>query len=1203
MQTSNSAGDSLAGLSPSIACRMIMDSSGNFRFTHLSPEFARAHGVTPEQVYADAMLLCNQLERDDFARLVKAAAESLKTGMPVKVDLRFRTPSGELNWALLYCVPKRIEDGSTVWDGVEIDITERRGAEEALKESEEKYRLLVEASPHAMFLRDKNDRISYINPAGLKIFGAVSPDQVVGRFSLEFVHPDFHSIVNKRICRVLEDGETTPLMEQQFIRLDGSVVEVEVTSIPFSQEGEPGLQVLFRDITRRKQSEKSLQSSQAFLDAIIEHSPHSMWVSDSAGTMIRMNQACRDMFLTEDDEVVGKYNLLKDNVIEKQGHMPLVKKVFELGEKVQFTLEYDTSLLQVARPKIPTSLTLEVTISPVLDAQNNVIHAVIQHVDITERRRFEAALKRRQELGHLITIISSRFLKLEPEEINDGISNSLREIGEFMEAERSFLFFLHDDRQTASVTHEWCADAVESNWDLLQDLNVEEYAFFTGPLLRSEIVHYPRLPDVSLPIHLGKVAKILERSKSLLLVPIEFGRIVVGCLGFDAVNQEMSWPDDVIGLLRVVGEVFTSALARKRAEEDHRKSEQFLSQVIENAPFGAHFYRIDGDDKLIFTKANMAAGRILHLDHAPLIGKTIEEAFPGLKGTDLPITYEKIARYGIDHFSREVEYNESGIRGAFEINAFPTLPGHMAVFFVDITGRKSMEEALIEEATLRRILFEQSPDGIVILDPVTTRFMDFNTAAHRQLGYTREEFSHLSIQDVDAVESSEEIRARIAQVLRGGGTDFETRQRTKQGEFRNVHVRAHTVEALGKSFYQCIWRDITDRKRAEEERKQLQIQLAQAQKMESVGRLAGGVAHDFNNMLSVIIGHAEMALDQFSTEDPMRADIEEIRIAAQRSADLTRQLLAFARKQAITPKVLNLNDAISGMLTMLRRLIGEDIELSWMPQTHLHSVRIDPTQLDQALANLCVNARDAIAGIGRIKIRTQNTTVTEQNHPHDLDIKAGKYVLLSVADNGCGMSREVQDHLFEPFFTTKEVGRGTGLGLATVYGVVTQNQGVIYVKSELGKGTEIEIYLPSVELENSPTVAAETRKSWRGFGETVLIVEDEPAILNLGKTMLKKMGLNVLAANGPGDAIRMAEDHAGTIELLISDVIMPEMNGRDLASRIAVIYPNIKCLFMSGYTADVIANRGVLNEGVNFIQKPFSLQDLSAKVRELLKQR
>ncbi len=1203
MQASEGTGESADTLSSSIAYRMVMDQAGNGHFTYLSPGLALAHGITPEQAYQDSMLLCRQIHSDDFANLVKAATESLKTGAPVKVEIRFRKPSGELRWALLHCVPRRAPDGNTIWDGVEIDITERRSAEEALKESEEKYRLLVEASPHAMFLRDKNGRISYINPAGLKILGAASPDQIVGRSSLEFVHPDYHEIVLERVQRVQQHGETAPLLEEKFLRLDGSIVEVEVTSVPFSQGGEPGMQVLFRDITLRKTSEEALQSSKAFLDAIIEHSPHALWVSDSTGTMLRMNQACRDMLQIEDAKAVGQYNILRDSIVAEMGYLPLIRRVFDCGEKVQFSIEYD-SPQQPSSPAEPkTPLALQITISPVLDSQGNVIHAVIQTVDITDRKKFETALKRRQELGHLITIISSRFLRLEPEEINDGIHSSLREIGEFMEAERSYLFFLKEDRSRADLTHEWCADSIESNWEKLQNLGVAEHGFFTEPLLRSEIVHFPRLGDVPLPSHWSDVAPILKDIKSLLLVPIEVGRTVVGCLGFDAVHQEKIWPNDIIALLRVVGEVFTNALERKRAEEEHRRSEHFLSQVVENAPFGAHFYRLDNDHRLIFVKANKAAENILGIQHDSLQGKTITEAFPGLAGTDVPETYIHIARYGIDRVYREVEYNEGRIQGVFEISAFPTLPGHMAVFFVDVTERKRTERAFIEEATLRRILFEQSPDGIVILDPDSTRFLDFNTAAHRQLGYTREEFSRLSIKDVDAVESPQETRARISQVLRGGGTDFETLQRTKQGEIRNVHVRAHTVEALGRSFYQCIWRDITDRKRAEDERKQLQIQLAQAQKMESVGRLAGGVAHDFNNMLGVIIGHAEMTLDQFSDDDPMRADIEEIRKAAQRSADLTRQLLAFARKQAITPKVVNLNDAISGMLKMLRRLIGEDIELSWIPQTNLHSVRIDPTQLDQLLANLCVNARDAIAGIGQIKIRTQNIIITEDNRPRGLDIAPGRYVLLELSDNGCGMSEEVLSHLFEPFFTTKETGRGTGLGLATVYGIVTQNEGAIHVQSRLEEGTEFFIYLPSVEVEHPIKVSTERRNVWQGMGETVLLVEDEPAILNLGKTMLKKMGLNVLAASGPGEAIQMAQDHIGKIELLISDVIMPEMNGRDLAIKVAAIFPDIQCLFMSGYTADVIAHRGVLDEGVNFIQKPFSLQDLSAKVRELLEKR
>jgi signal transduction histidine kinase/ActR/RegA family two-component response regulator len=437
-------------------------------------------------------------------------------------------------------------------------------------------------------------------------------------------------------------------------------------------------------------------------------------------------------------------------------------------------------------------------------------------------------------------------------------------------------------------------------------------------------------------------------------------------------------------------------------------------------------------------------------------------------------------------------------------------------------------------------------------------------------------------------------------VIRHGQADFETLHRTRQGEIRSVSVRAQFVSVLGKSYYQCIWRDITNQKQADEERGRLQAQLSHSQRMESIGRLAGGVAHDFNNMLGVILGHAELALDQTAPGHPLHSSLDEIRKAARRSADLTRQLLAFARKQTVAPRPLNLNDAVAGMLSMLRRLIGEDINLVWKPEPALSLIRIDPAQLDQVLANLCVNSRDAIAGVGTIVIETGNRTIAESDAMEYADSMPGNYVVLILKDDGSGMPPEVLEHLFEPFFTTKEMGRGTGLGLATVYGIVKQNEGFIDVTSEPGKGTTFKIYLPQFTEEEEETAKSGDGKLWRSSGETVLLVEDEPAILSMGKTMLQEMGFAVLAAGTPGEAIRIAETNRGNIDLMITDVVMPQMNGRDLAARVNAMNPGLRCLFMSGYTADVIARSGVLEEGINFIQKPFSIEELSAKIREVL---
>lgn len=387
--------------------------------------------------------------------------------------------------------------------------------------------------------------------------------------------------------------------------------------------------------------------------------------------------------------------------------------------------------------------------------------------------------------------------------------------------------------------------------------------------------------------------------------------------------------------------------------------------------------------------------------------------------------------------------------------------------------------------------------------------------------------------------------------------------------------------------------DITDLKKMES-------QLLQAHKMESVGRLAGGVAHDFNNMLGVILGHAEIALEKAEGHQDLYADLKEIQSAAQRSADLTRQLLTFARKDIISPRQLDLNNTLESMLVMLRRLIGEDIDLIWKPASHTWPVKMDPSQIDQILANLCVNARDAISGVGKLTIETGRQTFDAEYCKKHPGFIPGDFVALAVSDNGCGMDEDTMKNLFEPFYTTKEVGKGTGLGLATVYGIVKQNNGFINVYSEPNQGTTFRIYLPRYLAETETLEKKPSDPINLDGTETILLVEDEPSILRMTRMMLERMGYKVLAAGNPREAIALAREHAGQIHLLMTDVVMPEMNGRDLARNMLSIYPKLRQLFMSGYTANVIAHHGLLYEGVKFIQKPFSKQDLAIKVREAL---
>jgi len=394
--------------------------------------------------------------------------------------------------------------------------------------------------------------------------------------------------------------------------------------------------------------------------------------------------------------------------------------------------------------------------------------------------------------------------------------------------------------------------------------------------------------------------------------------------------------------------------------------------------------------------------------------------------------------------------------------------------------------------------------------------------------------------------------------------------------------------------------DITDLKQSGAEKEKLQAQLIQAKKMESVGRLAGGVAHDFNNILSVIIGNTELAMLTAPPNSPFSKYLREILYAANHSADITRQLLGFARKQSIAPEVLDLNETIKGTHELLRRLIGEGIDLIWKPGSKVWPIKVDPYQIDQILANLCINAQDAIADVGKIIVETDIVFFDEAYCADHIGFIPGDYTLLAVSDNGCGMSQQTLENLFEPFFTTKDKDKGTGLGLATVYGIVKQNNGYINVYSDLGHGTTFKIYLPRHEAPlNKNRKIYPVEPDLRG-SETILLVEDEPTILHTASVMLERFGYTVLSASTPDEAISLAHENSDKIQLLVTDVIMPKMNGKDLAMNLLSHYPYLKHLFMSGYTAKKIEHHGVMDKEVNFIQKPFSMKDLGMKIREVL---
>jgi two-component system cell cycle sensor histidine kinase/response regulator CckA len=665
------------------------------------------------------------------------------------------------------------------------------------------------------------------------------------------------------------------------------------------------------------------------------------------------------------------------------------------------------------------------------------------------------------------------------------------------------------------------------------------------------------------------------------------------------VNDETEVRRHNAALQERVAELESALAELKQVEKALRESEERFWSLLENAPIGYQSLNEKGDliwanetwcQTLGYTREELL-GRNFSEFLFPDFHKHFHENFPQFKsqGFIRGVEFKMIRKDGTEisaSIDGKIEYKDDG---SFKQT-------HCAV--QDITERKKAEDALNREKERAESYLKLAGVIMVAIDTQGLVTM-INRKGCDILGYDEADvlgkdwFLNFVPERITKV-----IKPVSEQLLHGEIEPvefFENPVLTKSGQERliawhNRIIKSESGEIIG---HLSSGEDIT-------EREKLQAQLVQAQKMESLGRMAGGVAHDFNNMLGAILGHAEVAMENVDPSLQLHADLTGIRSAAERSADLTRQLLAFARKQTITPRVLDLNEAVSGMLKMLRRLIGEDIELVWLPGTDVWPVKVDPSQLDQILANLSLNAQDAITGVGRVTIETGQAFFDETYCSEIQGFIPGEYAQLTVSDTGCGMDKETQDRLYEPFFTTKEMGKGTGLGLATVYGIVKQNQGFISVYSELGQGTSFKIFLPRQEGKPEIIPQKNAGVSVPRGNETILLVEDEPLILNLTTRMLKGLGYTVLAASTPSEAIRLAESHSSEIPLICTDVVMPEMSGLDLAKILGSSYPSIKCLYMSGYTANVITHHGVLDEGVQFIQKPFMIGDLAAKVRQTL---
>jgi two-component system cell cycle sensor histidine kinase/response regulator CckA len=509
-----------------------------------------------------------------------------------------------------------------------------------------------------------------------------------------------------------------------------------------------------------------------------------------------------------------------------------------------------------------------------------------------------------------------------------------------------------------------------------------------------------------------------------------------------------------------------------------------------------------------------------------------------------------------------------------------------------LAQRQQALEAEREYDASFRLLFMNNPLPMWVYDLETLHFIEVNAAAMAHYQYSREEFLAMRITDIRPPEDVPRLLEELATPRPAHQLSGPWRHRRKDGTFVVVQIVSHTLFFAERRAALVVAEDIT-------ERKQLEAQVLQMQKMESIGRLAGGIAHDFNNLLTVIIGNTELVREVIAADHPAHDDLQAIQAAAQRATSLTHQLLAFARKQHLEARIISLNELIIDMDRLLRRLIREDIELVTLPASDLWRVKVDPGQIEQVLVNLVVNARDAMLDGGQLTIETRNVVLDDTYARGHVSVNPGLYVMLAVSDTGIGMSPEVQTRLFEPFFTTKEPGKGTGLGLATCYGIIKQHSGHVWVYSEIGQGTTIKVYLPQVAEPADARAVSDEAEHMLGT-ETVLLVEDEPAVRELAARVLRNLGYLVLEAINGTAGLGAAQAHTGQIDLLVADLVMPEVGGKALSEQLIVQYPGLRILFMSGYTDNAIVHHGRLDEGVAFLQKPFTPAALAREVRAVL---
>jgi PAS domain S-box-containing protein len=1107
---------------------------------------------------------------------------------------------------------------------LQTEVLGRKQLETALLQSEERYEQLVQLSPDGIVVH-RNGRIEFINRSGLEFVGATSETEVLGRSVLSLALPEYHALLKDRMARV-QKGERLEAIEVRGARFDGAEAHCELLSVPFTHKGQPAVLAVIHDINKRKQAAEEQLQLQNERDELLEQlqlqmefMPIALMLLDTEFRTTYWNPAAERIFGFTRQDVLGSCVHRFLATPEAQPYVEEICKRIIAGETS--VSSFNDNITKDGR-----RIACDWHLAPLKKADGQIVGIMCMAQDVTDRRNADLTLRKSEERYRAFVEHSSEAVWCVNIEPPCPLSLST------------------DDQIKHIYEHGYLAECNDVMAQMFGFSKAAElFGLRMGTLLpRSKPENLEYLKTFIESGYRLADADTQERDRAFNLKC--FLNNLVGTIENGAMVRAWGTKRDIT--------------KRKEAENALLDSEERYQRLVELSP-DAIIVHTDG----YVNFCNTAAVRLIGASSATeLIGRSVFDYVPAdtrelmysriarlSNGESLPTIEFKCLRP--DGSCIDVEMQ----------SVFFSFENRSAIQAVirDVSDRKRAEAAL-QEANQRAITeYERLVERIAALGQtlgnardLTTIFRalrDFSVVSvpcdgmiislydpereTRKPAYCWTDEKEFDTTDLFEAPVREGLTGRA---IRSGsvviGNDFGRElssyenaviigdcsegSRPKSALSAPMIVMGRTVGCVEIQSYQheAFKEEHASAMRMAAnlaatavenvqliEREQIQEeQLRQSQKMEAVGQLAGGVAHDFNNLLTVISGYSEMALSRLAKDDPLRRNIEQISKAGTRAAGLTRQLLAFSRRQMLQAKVLDLNSVVREMDDMLQRLIGEDVELVTLWKPNLGQIKADPGQLEQVVVNLVVNARDAIPRGGKITIETGHTYLDEVYARQHANVRPGHYVVLSVSDTGAGMDAETQKRIFDPFFTTKGVGKGTGLGLSTVYGIVKQSEGNIWVYSEVGTGTTFKIYLPRVDEVAEADELADVAPAFVGGSETVLLVEDEDLVRNLSIEILKEAGYNVVSAANGVEGLRISKEFEGKIDLMITDVVMPQMSGRELAEHLGQLRPETRVLFMSGYTDDAIVRHGILDDNVAFIQKPFSPDLLAGKAREVL---